>query len=584
MAKQLLFIILALYAFQANAQSTFQKTYGAVGTDGVELIETNDLNMAILSSGLKGLELVYMDHVGQIKRTVYYKNISSFLWKNLFQLKNGDFIVSGFISSSTSDGSIIIRTDSTGNVIWSKSYTSASGGNLILKTLKPTTDGGFIVAGETDYNTKGLVVKLDASGNVIWTRQIGSGSDDYSCLDIIQSKKDSSFIVFTMSLQGSHTDNHGMLSKFDKAGVYQWSRLIAPNLSFAGTSTYQLRESGDRKLQFSYNNFNLMEFDEDGNNGRQLELYDYDYLIAWSPSQSKDNGYLVTGYKSGDMYVANLDSAGNYKWGKYIGGVKADAPSCLKQLSDKSIVIAGYTQNFTMNDYAAYLIKMDSTGYTSCNSRPFTVPKALSSSVISTPRNPDIGTSYFVRATPLSIQADLSFKDSASDACGCVKPIAAFDTGNSSELRDKSKWAAKWHWYSSSGTQDTSGYLPNLKFPSDGKYLVCLTVKNACGSDSVCHYYDWKATTVSVDDEHVDESKISIYPNPFTSQTTISFPENQEGCIVKMIDVLGKEVKMIKFIGKELVIDKGELNPGIYFIHLLNEKSNKVLIKKVVIF
>ena len=436
MKRQLLLILLALHTFTVHAQSTFQRTYGSVGNDGVDLIEINNLNTAILSGSSKGLKLVSMDQTGKIKRTVYYKDITSLSCKRIFQLKNGDFMISGFISRFSSNGSIIMRTDSTGNVLWSKSYTSISHENVVLKTLKQTYDGGFIAVGETDYNTKGLIVKLDPTGNVVWKRKIGFNQDDYSCLDVIQSEKDSSFLVLTMSLQVGHTNNYGMLSKFDKTGTYKWSKILSSPMIGSELSFYQLTERHNGKLQFCYNNTVLIEFDKDGNNARQLELHEYAYITAWQPSQSKDNGYLITGSCSGDILVAEVDSLGNYKWGKRIGGIKVEESSCIKQLSDKSIVIGGYTENFTLSDYATYIVKMDSTGSASCNHQPFIASNTSFSPIAAAPRNPAIDTTYFVQANLINIQGDWSLKDSTTDACGGIKPVAEFITGNSGELKD----------------------------------------------------------------------------------------------------------------------------------------------------
>ena len=48
------------------------------------------------------------------------------------------------------------------------------------------------------------------------------------------------------------------------------------------------------------------------------------------------------------------------------------------------------------------------------------------------------------------------------------------------------------------------------------------------------------------------------------------------------MDVLGKKIKEINFAGKELLIEKGEMKEGIYFLLIQDEKRN-VEIKKIVI-
>jgi len=66
---------------------------------------------------------------------------------------------------------------------------------------------------------------------------------------------------------------------------------------------------------------------------------------------------------------------------------------------------------------------------------------------------------------------------------------------------------------------------------------------------------------------------ITIAPNPFTSQTTITFSEEQKNALIKVVNVLGEEIKTINFTGKQLTIDKGAMPAGIYFLQIQTEKG-----------
>lgn len=77
-------------------------------------------------------------------------------------------------------------------------------------------------------------------------------------------------------------------------------------------------------------------------------------------------------------------------------------------------------------------------------------------------------------------------------------------------------------------------------------------------------------------------SGITIFPNPFTAQTTIAFNEKQTNIIIKIVDVLGKEVRSIDFSGKQLIIEKGEMENGIYFVQIIDSKG-KVVNRKIII-
>lgn len=77
-------------------------------------------------------------------------------------------------------------------------------------------------------------------------------------------------------------------------------------------------------------------------------------------------------------------------------------------------------------------------------------------------------------------------------------------------------------------------------------------------------------------------NKSSIYPNPFTSQTTISFSEEQKNTTIKITDVIGKEIMKLNFTGRQLTIDRAAMKSGIYFVQITDEKKNTCN-KKIII-
>jgi N-acetylneuraminic acid mutarotase len=78
------------------------------------------------------------------------------------------------------------------------------------------------------------------------------------------------------------------------------------------------------------------------------------------------------------------------------------------------------------------------------------------------------------------------------------------------------------------------------------------------------------------------KSSFLIYPNPFTSKTTIKFNTEQNDVTIKIRDILGKEIKSINFTGRQLLIEKENINAGIYFIHTIDE-NKKTTTKKIII-
>ncbi len=79
-----------------------------------------------------------------------------------------------------------------------------------------------------------------------------------------------------------------------------------------------------------------------------------------------------------------------------------------------------------------------------------------------------------------------------------------------------------------------------------------------------------------------NSSFISIYPNPFSLQTTIAFNEEQRNTTIIIVDVNGKEIRSINFSGKQLTIEKGDMKAGIYFVQTIDQQK-RICYKKIIV-
>lgn len=111
----------------------------------------------------------------------------------------------------------------------------------------------------------------------------------------------------------------------------------------------------------------------------------------------------------------------------------------------------------------------------------------------------------------------------------------------------------------------------------NGSYAVVVT-QNACSKTSSC-----ADITNTGTGENLSSSAITIYPNPFTSETTITFNEEQKQVEIKITDILGKEIKTINFTGKQLVFAKEEIKEGIYFVLISNFQHQVTGKRKIII-
>jgi len=87
---------------------------------------------------------------------------------------------------------------------------------------------------------------------------------------------------------------------------------------------------------------------------------------------------------------------------------------------------------------------------------------------------------------------------------------------------------------------------------------------------------------VSMNESNI-EADVTIAPNPFTYQTVLTFSKEQTSATVKVVDILGKEMKSITVSGKEVILEKGEMNAGMYFVEITQSGLTTKIIKKIII-
>jgi parallel beta-helix repeat protein len=154
----------------------FTDSYGA-GNDDVWLIKTDSNGTEIWNKTIGGL---YSDLAYSAPPTT-----------------DGSYIIAGCTYSfgAGEEDFWLVKTDSNGTEIWNETF----GGNRFefAKSVKQTSDGGYIIAGYTDSFGAGkgdvLLVKTDANGTAIWNKTFGGTETDMALS--VQRTIDNGYII-----------------------------------------------------------------------------------------------------------------------------------------------------------------------------------------------------------------------------------------------------------------------------------------------------------------------------------------------------------------------------------------------------
>ena len=332
------------------------------------------------------------------------------------QTADGGYIIAGYTNSNDRDvrgnhGSYdawVVKINSTGSIQWQKCLDGDDSDKA--NSVQQTTDGGYIVAGETgsnDVNVSGnhglldaWVIKLNSTGATQWQNCLGGSSFDSA--NSIQQTSDGGYIVAggTESNDGDVSGNHGSYDawvvKLDSTGALQWQKCLGGSGRDIFTSIQQATDGGYVAAGYTesnngnvsgnhgggvYDDFWVVKLNSGGAMQWQKCLGGSADDFARSIEQTSDGGYIVAGetYSNNgnvtgnhglydDAWVVKLDSGGNMQWQKCLGGSSYDAANSIQQTTDGGYVVAGssmsndgnVTGNHGNNDF--WIVKLSNTG------------------------------------------------------------------------------------------------------------------------------------------------------------------------------------------------------------------------------
>jgi len=248
------------------------------------------------------------------------------------------------ISGSTLWGNLypddlwLLKISNSGDSLWSKTYRKGNAWN-VGHYVDQTSDGGYIITGEAKYDDPELeeykfglwLLKTDSLGDTLWEKTYGG--DEWGDLDFgtcVQQTDDNGFII-------AGRIGNDILIKTDENGDSTWAK--------------------------GYGS---------GGTGRCVK-------------QTPDGGYILTGSirtvstsstlsNWDNLWLVKADVTGDSTWTVNYGNGSDDAGRYVQQTTDSGYIVVGHTASFGAGVYDVYLLKTDSLGLLGITEEPVLDP------------------------------------------------------------------------------------------------------------------------------------------------------------------------------------------------------------------
>jgi len=388
-----------------TSTQTWNKIYVEGAQDAAwSVIQTVDggyalaCNMWSLSTGGMDAWLIKTDAFGNVQWNVSYGGPNWDGANSLVATSDGGYAIAGS-TGSFGAGSMdywLIKTDSSGNMQWNKTY--GGGGTEYGRAVIESSDGGYLVAGHAfssvaEGRENFWLVKTDLSGNLEWSQTYG-GTESELAYSIVEAPEGGYAVAGYAGSFGAK--NNCWLVRTDSLGNMHWNKTFSARGSFGShslvlTSDYGFALTG-MAYPYSFNSSDLWiaKTDASGDlewqqtyNGKGMEH-------AYALVSTSDGGYAVAGFttpasaEETDCLLVKTDASGNMQWNKTYGGPSADAAYSMVQTTDGGYALAG-SWSYLTNSYlggSVWLIKTDSEGNTA-DLPPSPTPKPSSAPTVS---------------------------------------------------------------------------------------------------------------------------------------------------------------------------------------------------------
>ena len=355
---------------QAPVRNTWVRTYGGFYLDFAAAVQvTSDGGYILAGRSSRQTDVTILEALilklstnGEIEWQYAYSGVEEA--SSIRQTPDGGYIVSGTTAMTDINYSDfwLLKLNPMGVMEWQRVYGGEE--NEQARSVWPTGDGGFVVAGTTEALRTGdmnaWILKLSSSGEIEWQRSYGGADDEV--IESIRPTSDRGYVTAGYrTIRGTGLGDFLVL-KLTSTGDVEWQRAYGWDWDDTAHSILQTNDGGYLVAGEVSQMVAILKLSPLGHLVWQ-RVFSNARGSARSAKQTIDGGSIISGTVNEDVFLLKLSSAGGLEWQKIYSGMRNNAEGIdVDQHPDGGYVAAGRTRSFGAGDSDILLLRLDAEG------------------------------------------------------------------------------------------------------------------------------------------------------------------------------------------------------------------------------
>ncbi len=325
--------------------------------------------------------LSFSQYVIDTNWTSLFGGVNNDAMRTAHFIGNGDFIIAGYTESFgngvwSKPDTWVIKFNSTGNIIWEKTFGVADSLDKMNCIIDANNDG-FILSGVRGAQVgfggeDAMLLKIDTSGNEIWTKRFGDTESDGFLK--VQKTLDNNYIIcgYTRSFGAAYVD--AWVMKVDNNGNEIWSSIYGGADYDIFYNIYPTSDGGYFTSGFTNSKGNggfdvwICKLDSIGTLISDTTFGTSGYDRAYDSYPTGNDEFILTGKyedpgaSAEDVWLIKVDNQFNILLDRKYHGGDNDEGHYIEKTSDNGYVIGAW-KGMNGNPWdEMWIIKVDSLG------------------------------------------------------------------------------------------------------------------------------------------------------------------------------------------------------------------------------